>query len=75
MAVASLKIPSENSTACNVGYFYGLIKELAAIVSVAQNTADSIKTYFVYKRPTHLLTKYKRKEIMIKAMIVAIIPK
>ena len=74
--MASLKIPSENNTACNVGYFYGFINELAAIVSVAQNIAERRRTYcIVNKLLNHPLTRYNRADITIKARIVPIIPK
>ena len=46
IATASFMIPSENRTALRMGNFYALIRLLAAIVSVAQKIADSIKTSF-----------------------------
>lgn len=49
MATASLIIPSENRTAFKMGNFSAFIKLFAAIVSVAQKMADSIKTSFSSK--------------------------
>ena len=39
MATASFMIPSPKRTAFKTGNFYGLIRDMAATVSVAQSTA------------------------------------
>ena len=51
MPIASLMMPYEKRTALRIGYFYALINELAAMVSVAQKMAEIINTPSMVRMP------------------------
>lgn len=68
-------MPSENKTECRIGYLSGFISEFAAMVSVAQNIAESINTYFTVIKLKIRLMQKRQVEIRMNPIKVATIPK
>jgi len=76
MATASLIIPSPKRTAFKTGNLSGLIRDIAATVSVAQRTLLNNKTYLrVNVLKITLSTKLKNIDRLANPIIVPITPK
>ena len=60
IATASFMIPYPNRTALRAGYFSGLIRDMAATVSVAQRTLLIIRIYFKFRVSKNRLSKKLR---------------
>lgn len=77
IATASFIMPYPKSTALRTGYLSGLIRDMAATVSVAHRTLLTISTSSVDRVPrkTHLLRQYRMMTRLVKPIRVPTMPK